>query len=32
MAELHFKDLRDMLSQTEKKYSDEIAFKMKLWV
>ena len=29
MAELHFKDLRDMLSQTEKKYSDEIAFKMK---
>lgn len=29
MAELHFRDLRDLLSQTEKKYSDEIAFKMK---
>ena len=29
MVELHFKDLRDMLMQTEKKYSDEIAFKMK---
>lgn len=29
MAELHFKDLRDMLSQTEKKYADEIAFKVK---
>lgn len=29
MAELHFRDLRDLVSQTEKKYSDEIAFKMK---
>ena len=29
MVELHFKDLRDMIMQTEKKYSDEIAFKMK---
>lgn len=29
MAELHFRDLRELLSYTEKKYSDEIAFKMK---
>lgn len=29
MAELHFKDLRELLSHTEKKYADEIAFKMK---
>lgn len=29
MAEVHFKDLRDMLFQTEKKYADEIAFKIK---
>ena len=29
MAELHFKDLRELISHTEKKYSDEIAFKMK---
>lgn len=29
MAELHFRDLRELLSHTEKNYSDEIAFKMK---
>ena len=29
MAEVHFKDLRDMLFQAEKKYADEIAFKIK---
>lgn len=29
MAEVHFRDLRDLVLQTEKKYSNEIAFKMK---
>ena len=29
MAEVHYRDLRDMLSQIEKKYSNEIAFKIK---
>lgn len=29
MAVVHYKDLRDLLEQTSKKYSDEIAFKIK---
>lgn len=29
MADRHYKDLRDMLEQTEKAYSDEVAFRIK---
>ena len=29
MTDRHYKDLRDMLEQTEKAYSDEVAFRIK---